>query len=84
MSRLDDRYRKIDDRTIVLSDNKVKINGKIVSMPKDSKVTASEAVKQFKSMDKGRNIVWESPEGSILDKNPHLKEIARAKGLSAE
>ena len=30
MSRLDDRYRKIDDRTIVLSDNKVKINGRIV------------------------------------------------------
>ena len=84
MSRLDDRYRKIDDRTIVLSDNKVKINGKIVSMPKDSGVTASEAVKQFESIDRGRGIVWESPEGSILDKNPHLKEIARAKGKSAE
>jgi hypothetical protein len=83
MSRLDDRYRKIDDRTIVLSDNKVKINGRIVSMPKDSEVTASEAVQQFESMNKGRDIVWESPEGSILDKNPHLKEIARAKGKSA-
>ena len=84
MSRFNDRYRKLDDGTIVLSENKVKINGKILSMPRDSKVTASEAVKQFKSMDKGRNIVWESPEGSILDKNPHLKEIARAKGKSAE
>ena len=84
MSRLNDRYRKVDDRTIVLSDNKVKINGRIVSMPKDSKVTASEAVQQFESMNKGRDIVWESPEGSILDKNPHLKEIPRAKGKSAE
>ena len=52
-------------------------------MPRDSKVTASEAVQQFESMNKGRDIVWESPEGSILDKNPHLKEIARAKGKSA-
>ena len=46
-------------------------------MPKDSEVTASEAVQQFESMNKGRDIVWESPEGSILDKNPHLKEIER-------
>ena len=36
------------------------------------------------TIDRGRGIVWESPEGSILDKNPHLKEIARAKGKSAE
>ena len=84
MSRSNDRYKKLDDETIVLSDNKVKINGKILSMPRELGVTASEAVNQFNSMNKGRDIVWESPEGSILDKNPHLKEIARAKGKSAE
>tara|TARA_Y100001938_G_C7899428_1_gene333869 strand:- start:149 stop:403 length:255 start_codon:yes stop_codon:yes gene_type:complete len=84
MSRSNDRYKKLDDETIVLSDNKVKINGKILSMPRELGVTASEAVSQFNSMNKGRDIVWESPEGSILDKNPHLKEIARAKGKSAE
>ena len=83
MSRSNDRYRKLDDGTMVLSENKVKINGKILAMPRDSKVTASEAVQQFESMNKGRDIVWDSPEGSILDKNPHLKEIARAKGKSA-
>ena len=61
MSRFNDRYRKLDDGTIVLSENKVKINGKIVSMPRDSKVTASVAVQQFESMNKGRDIIWESP-----------------------
>ena len=70
MSRSNDRYRKLDDGTIVLSENKVKINGKILSMPRDSKVTASEAVQQFESMNKGRDIVWESGFPP-----PKLKEI---------